>query len=1492
MALPFYIAYICSLKEWTTLPVNAFNITRTFFSLSLFLLSCVELLKAVSDNEHHKVPAVIFVASGVKAGTFLLSSVLTQVERRRGLVTSGVQFTFWLVLLLASIIPLYTKIELQEYDTDIFNFVVFILYFVLVFVQLMLLFIPEKTSRRGYYELGIPPSPETKASFPSRVTFSWMNSLLITGYRKTLEENDLFELHPRDKSKTIIPAFNRVWQKEVNRVNRINRRLETKQHSQRADMETSADKDERTPLLEGSSHSISFTDGSQKKPLKLKKPSLFRVLFKLYGWTLLLSHVWKIFYDLLQFVNPLLLNALIAYVQIHGSKFEWKGYVYAGGFFVVAFLQSCFYQYHFHISMTLGMRIRSAVISAVYKKALTISNEARKSSTVGEIVNLMSVDCLRLQDVTGYLYIVWSAPLQISIALYMLYEQLGSSVFAGLAVMLLLFPIIGFIANKQRKYQIQQMKLKDTRIKLINEVLNGIKVLKLYAWEVSFQKKISDIRNQELNYLKKIAYLGALTAFAWTTVPYLVTLATFATYILSSEDNHLDAAKAFVSVSLFNILRIPINALPMCIPLIIQGAVSLVRLGRFLGSDDLDLDSVERDSNMDAAITVENGTFTWDRSMPTPTLKQINLQIAEGQLIAVVGQVGSGKSSLLSAFLGEMTKLEGKVFLKKSVAYVPQEAWIQNATIKDNILFGSDCHLSKYEKVIDACALTPDLDILPARDLTEIGEKGINLSGGQKQRVSLARAVYSNADIYLLDDPLSAVDSHVGKHIFNELISEKGLLKNKTRVLVTHGIHWLPRTDLIIVLKDGQISEMGSYEQLLSHDGAFSSFLKMYLTEEVESEEDEDPEIQEIRSKILERITSDTSVTDDKTELELSGKYQSVTRKRKKVKDEKMKDEKKFAVKDKIIQDETSESGQVKLAVFLEYSKAVGGLATLCMFVLYAVYQGGTIGSSIWLSLWTDDALLANLSVVNTTDYQNTNDKYLGIYALIGLLQACLMFAYSMVFAVRLVCAARSIHAKILYSILRAPMCFFDTTPIGRIVNRFSRDVETVDNNLPRTLRMWIMCVFSVLSVIVVVSYSTPIFLVMLVPLGILYILIQRFYIPTSRQLKRIESVTRSPIYTHFSETISGAHSIRAYQASERFIAESSSRVDKNLSFYFAGLASNRWLGFYLAFLGNIIVLAAALFAVLTDDLPSGIVGLSISYALEITQTLNYAVRMTSDLETNIVSVERLKEYSETSPEAEWEIPHKSPPRDWPHVGAVTFYNYYTRYRPGLALVLKGVNCDIQGGQKIGIVGRTGAGKSSLSVALFRLVEGVGGHITIDERNIADMGLHDLRSRLTILPQEPVLFSGSLRVNLDPLGERGDDELWDALEHCHLKTFVSELPTQLDYECGEGGQNLSVGQRQLLCLGRSLLRKSRILVLDEATAAVDLETDSLIQETIRTEFKDCTILTIAHRLNTVMDYDRIMVLDQGVIREFDTPDNLMADKQSMFYMLAKDAGLV
>ncbi|XP_035826216.1 multidrug resistance-associated protein 1 [Aplysia californica] len=897
------------------------------------------------------------------------------------------------------------------------------------------------------------------------------------------------------------------------------------------------------------------------------------------------------------------------------------------------------------------------------------------------------------------------------------------------------------------------------------------------------------------------------------------------------------------------------------------------------------------------AVTFEGAEMTWDVNAPS-TLKNINLHVPRGQLMAIVGPVGAGKSSLISALIGDMEKKRGTITRRGSMAYVPQQAWIQNATVRDNITFGKVFRERKYRAVLAACQLERDLTILSAGDQTEIGEKGINLSGGQKQRVSVARSVYHDCDLYLLDDPLSAVDSHVGKAIFDNVIGPNGLLKNKTRILVTHGIHFLPQVDTIVVMSDGQISEMGTYEELLAHDGPFAQFLKTHLTQEqLEGyDEDEDPEVSNIKDNIwgrIEMLTSDAATSGDEARSlrrrrreNLDGSLTISRRAEKQMEEGKLKKD-----QGKLITTEVLAKGRVEPKVYLKYARAAGILPMTVAISLFFTFHSVSVVTNYCLTAWTSDPFLANRSN-DIEELSELSDSYLLVYGLFGFAQVFLLIGYYYLFWTRMVMAGRNLHSEMTSRLFRAPMAFFDTTPIGRILNRCSRDIEIVDNFLPIICRDFLGTFSINFITILVILIETPEFGAVLIPVIIFFFIVLRFYIPTSRQLRRIEHVTRSPIYTHFSESVSGCSTIRAYNVTDRFVNESKRRVDYNVVYFFAASTALRWLSVNLDTLANIVIFAAGLFQVLSPDSDAGKAGLTVSYALQISGGLPWMVRQLADFETNIVSVERIKEYSEIEQESDWIVNTKRPMPSWPPHGVVEFSNYSVRYREGLDLVIKGISLRIEAGEKVGVVGRTGAGKSSLSLSLFRLMEAAGGNIYVDGIDVAEIGLHDLRSRLTILPQDPVLFSGTLRMNLDPFDEFSDEEIWTALERAHLKQFVAQLPDRLLYECGEEGQNLSVGQRQLVCLARTLLRKTRILILDEATAAVDLQTDSLIQNTIRLAFQNCTVVAIAHRLNTILDYDKVLVLDAGLVKEFDSPAKLLEDTSSTFYSMAVDANLV
>ncbi|XP_054236328.1 multidrug resistance-associated protein 1 isoform X6 [Homo sapiens] len=1432
---PFYFLYL-SRHDRGYIQMTPLNKTKTALGFLLWIVCWADLFYSFWERSRGIFLAPVFLVSPTLLGiTMLLATFLIQLERRKGVQSSGIMLTFWLVALVCALAILRSKIMTalkEDAQVDLFRDITFYVYFSLLLIQLVLSCFSDRSPLFSETIHDPNPCPESSASFLSRITFWWITGLIVRGYRQPLEGSDLWSLNKEDTSEQVVPVLVKNWKKECAKTRKQPVKVVYSSKDPAQPKESSkVDANEEVEAL------------IVKSPQKEWNPSLFKVLYKTFGPYFLMSFFFKAIHDLMMFSGPQILKLLIKFVNDTKAP-DWQGYFYTVLLFVTACLQTLVLHQYFHICFVSGMRIKTAVIGAVYRKALVITNSARKSSTVGEIVNLMSVDAQRFMDLATYINMIWSAPLQVILALYLLWLNLGPSVLAGVAVMVLMVPVNAVMAMKTKTYQVAHMKSKDNRIKLMNEILNGIKVLKLYAWELAFKDKVLAIRQEELKVLKKSAYLSAVGTFTWVCTPFLA-------------------------------------------------SVSLKRLRIFLSHEELEPDSIERrpvkDGGGTNSITVRNATFTWARSDP-PTLNGITFSIPEGALVAVVGQVGCGKSSLLSALLAEMDKVEGHVAIKGSVAYVPQQAWIQNDSLRENILFGCQLEEPYYRSVIQACALLPDLEILPSGDRTEIGEKGVNLSGGQKQRVSLARAVYSNADIYLFDDPLSAVDAHVGKHIFENVIGPKGMLKNKTRILVTHSMSYLPQVDVIIVMSGGKISEMGSYQELLARDGAFAEFLRTYASTEQEQDAEENgvtgvsgpgKEAKQMENGML---VTDSAGKQLQRQLSSSSSYSGDISRHHNSTAELQKAEAKKEETWKLMEADKAQTGQVKLSVYWDYMKAIGLFISFLSIFLFMCNHVSALASNYWLSLWTDDP------IVNGT--QEHTKVRLSVYGALGISQGIAVFGYSMAVSIGGILASRCLHVDLLHSILRSPMSFFERTPSGNLVNRFSKELDTVDSMIPEVIKMFMGSLFNVIGACIVILLATPIAAIIIPPLGLIYFFVQRFYVASSRQLKRLESVSRSPVYSHFNETLLGVSVIRAFEEQERFIHQSDLKVDENQKAYYPSIVANRWLAVRLECVGNCIVLFAALFAVISrHSLSAGLVGLSVSYSLQVTTYLNWLVRMSSEMETNIVAVERLKEYSETEKEAPWQIQETAPPSSWPQVGRVEFRNYCLRYREDLDFVLRHINVTINGGEKVGIVGRTGAGKSSLTLGLFRINESAEGEIIIDGINIAKIGLHDLRFKITIIPQDPVLFSGSLRMNLDPFSQYSDEEVWTSLELAHLKDFVSALPDKLDHECAEGGENLSVGQRQLVCLARALLRKTKILVLDEATAAVDLETDDLIQSTIRTQFEDCTVLTIAHRLNTIMDYTRVIVLDKGEIQEYGAPSDLL-QQRGLFYSMAKDAGLV
>ncbi|RID46135.1 hypothetical protein BRARA_I02816 [Brassica rapa] len=1058
------------------------------------------------------------------------------------------------------------------------------------------------------------------------------------------------------------------------------------------------------------------------------------------------------------------------------------------------------------------------------------------------------------------LHTMWSAPFRIIVSLVLLYQQLGVASLIGALFLVLMFPIQTVIISKTQKLTKEGLQRTDKRIGLMNEVLAAMDTVKCYAWENSFQSKVQTVRDDELSWFRKAQLLSAFNMFILNSIPVFVTVVSFGVFSLLGGD--LTPARAFTALSLFSVLRFPLFMLPNIITQAVNAKVSLTRLEEVLSTEERVLLPNPPIEPGQPAISIRNGYFSWDSKAERPTLSNINLDVPVGSLVAVVGSTGEGKTSLISAMLGELPAIsDAIVTLRGSVAYVPQVSWIFNATVRDNILFGAPFDKEKYERVIDVTALRHDLELLPGGDLTEIGERGVNISGGQKQRVSMARAVYSNSDVCILDDPLSALDAHVGQQVFERCIKRE--LADKTRVLVTNQLHFLSQVDKILLVHEGTVKEEGTYEEL-SHSGPlFQRLMENAGKVEEYSEENEEAGADQKSVKQVENGNTNNPQMEG-TESKKSKEGNSVLVKR-----------------------EERETGVVSWKVLKRYQDALGGgWVVMMLLICYVLTQVFRVASSTWLSEWTDAG----------TPKSHGPLFYNLIYAILSFGQVFVTLVNSYWLIMASLYAAKKMHDAMLGSILRAPMVFFQTNPLGRIINRFAKDMGDIDRTVAVFVNMFMGSIAQLLSTIILIGIVSTLSLWAIMPLLVVFYGAYLYYQNTSREVKRMDSVSRSPVYAQFGEALNGLSSIRAYKAYDRMAEINGRSMDNNIRFTLVNMGANRWLGIRLEVLGGLMVWLTASLAVMQNGKAenqqafASTMGLLLSYALSITSSLTAVLRLASLAENSLNSVERVGNYIETPSEAPLVIENNRPPPGWPSSGSIKFQDVVLRYRPELPPVLHEVSFFISPMDKVGIVGRTGAGKSSLLNALFRIVELEKGRILIDECDIGKFGLMDLRKVLGIIPQAPVLFSGTVRFNLDPFSEHNDADLWESLERAHLKDTIRRNPLGLDAEVTEAGENFSVGQRQLLSLARALLRRSKILVLDEATAAVDVRTDVLIQKTIREEFKSCTMLIIAHRLNTIIDCDKVLVLDSGKVQEFSTPENLLSNGESSFSKMVQSTG--
>ena len=1471
------------------------------------------------------------------------------------------------------------------------------------FVAATLLAIIAITSRKGNrvvvleYEDDLEPSHEPLANLFSIATFGWVDSIVWQGYKKTFELSDVWNLAAKDKAAAVLADFRQFR----------------------------------------------------------KTTRLAWHLLKYFRRDLLIQAAWAMVSGLFTFAPTLLLKAFLEYVEDPAGTPTNAAWFYM----ILLAVSSCIKAITDGQALWLGRRIcirlRAVIVGEIYAKALrrkaaagtdTVLGEEKKKPesegdtdghirngislqspraggknnkgsknkkpagtspstdssdsqvNVGTIINLMAVDSFKVSEISAYLHFLWgSTPVQLVLCIVLLYRILGWSSLASIIMMVLVMPLNLFIAKQFTKMQKKVMAATDVRIHTTNEVLQNIRIIKYFAWEQRFGQIVDEKRAVELRALRNKYILYTLSATVWFSVPLLITLFSFLLYTVV-EKRPLIPSVAFTALSLFGILRYPLDQLADMIAHVQETKVSVDRVEEFLNEEETEkyeqLLQGTKDNEGDPIIGFDQATLTWGgkdapKADGQTAFRMIDMDIrfVVGCLNIIVGPTGSGKTSLLMALLGEMTLIQGTVYLPggqsretlredpethltESIAYCAQQAWLANDTIKQNILFAAPLDESRYRSVIAACALERDFEILDGGDSTLVGEKGITLSGGQKQRISLARALYCNSRHVLLDDCLSAVDSHTAKHIFEHCIMGP-LMLGRTCILVTHNIALcVPHSHYVVALRNGKISAQGSPDEVYA-SGALGDDL---LKSRPGSKDGSQPQ-----SRIVSTVNLSAEVTkgNGAQVLKANGHANGAP----KGPDPKAKSKAEIAN----TRTEAKATGSVNIKVIKMYLVAMGPwYYWLVALAAFGLQQVGSVACNVWIRTWADRYIrtiqdvdsMAAVTDLHTTSYLRgpglSSSSFLSGTAFWGLpfsykspsyirvlaspdteidawyyliIYALLSVFYVLVSMVRegyifwgSLRASRTIHTRLLEAVSRARLQFFDTTPLGPLMDRFSMDIEAIDQEVAPVAVGVLGCMFSMISIVVLISVITPGFLIAGFFITIIYFAIGQFYLRSSRDLKRLESVQRSPLYQQFGETLSGIVTIRAYGDERRFIRDNQNRVDTYNRPFIYLWAANRWLALRVDFTGALVAFFAGAFIILSiRTIDAGSAGLSLTYAVMFTENVLWLVRLYSVNEQNMNSVERVKEYVEVEQEAKAIIDEARPAGNWPSQGAIQFMNYTTRYRPDLEPVLKDLTFSVQPGERVGIVGRTGAGKSSLALALFRGLEAVEGRIVIDDVDIALIGLQDLREAITIVPQDPTLFTGTVRSNLDPFGLFTDEEIFATLRRVQLiglpvpaagsssaTLTVPELITppdsrpnsenhsdddndndlsrtltntrenvnvftDLSSSIAESGSNLSQGQRQLLCLARALLKAPRVLLMDEATASIDYATDAKIQDTLR-DVKESTILTIAHRLQTIIDYDKVLVLDKGKVIEYDAPWELISREGSIFRGMCEMSG--
>ncbi|XP_043656868.1 ATP-binding cassette sub-family C member 4 [Drosophila teissieri] len=1161
----------------------------------------------------------------------------------------------------------------------------------------------------------------------------------------------------------------------------------------------------------------------------------------------------------------------------------WNDMYSLGALLVLSTLFCCFLLHHVDLRQRLmGARMRIACCSLIYRKTLRLSMKTAGQTPAGYLINLLSNDVNRLDYGFIFVHWIWIMPLQAVLTCYLIWLNIGIPAIVGVVGLLLkTVPVQTALSKVTSVLRMRIAERTDARVGIMNELVQGIQVIKMYAWEKPFQAVVAEARRSEI---KQIRYASYLRGFYLSTMVFTERSTLYITLAAAAlMGQNITADFVFSAASYYNILQL-VAAIwyPLAVSFGAEALVSLRRIQDFLlleGREERTQGLThkrDQEGGDSRAVTIKDINASWDNEKPQRTLQGINLQIEKGQLCAVIGPVGAGKSSILQLLLGELPVIDGGVYIQGDLSYAAQEPWLFTGSVRNNILFGEEFDRKRYQEVTRCCALSTDFQQLPNGDKTLVGERGASLSGGQRARISLARAVYKPAQIYLMDDPLSAVDAHVGRHLFDEVIGPRGRLAQlkATRILVTHQVHFLSEADVIVIVDQGRILRQGTYQELVNSDLDFAKLLERPKEEEAENSRNQ--------SSLLSSNSLDSDDEDIPFIDGVKDGYQQLRKQSSSVHGSKSLDSTQF--EDNVDEDALAEaqaSGGISPRVWYEYFHAGSTLLSFSFMVFVMVMSQVVCSSSdFFANIWTQQEHQRSQGEVTSF----TTFECMYIYG--ALIIAVVIMTTFRGFLFFKICmhASKVLHDRMFACILHATMRFFDTTPSGRILNRFSKDMGAIDELLPRAMMDFIQIALVMFGILIVIGILNPVLVAAMLVVAVVDVLILKLYLRPSQDLKRLEGICRSPVFSHLSASLTGLAIIRSRQLQDVVAKEFDLLQDVHSSVWQLTMAANTALGLWLDCVSCVFLTTVTFsFIISSETTYSGNVGLAIAQAMILTGMVQYGVRQVAESLQQMTSVERVLQYTEL--EQEPALSEKSPPKQWPTRGQVEFRNMNCRYDPNGSPVLKNLNLTIEAGWKVGIVGRTGAGKSSLIGALFRLAH-IEGEILIDGIETGTISLEILRTRISIIPQDPVLFSATIRYNLDPFERYTDAELWSALEDVELRGAIPGL----DYLVTERGGNFSVGQRQLLCLARAILRNNKVLVLDEATANVDPQTDALIQRTIRNKFKQCTVLTVAHRLHTVMDSDRIIVMDAGVAVEFDVPYLLLKKSQGHLRQMVEATG--